>query len=152
MQVARQLKIEGLLNTEHTNEDDKIQDKYYIDVKKEESKLSKRKETVQSTSLHEPLENIIDSLIKEDPEILTKLNKSASLVSDEAEQRIAEIIKKIDGHWECNICGAVKKTKQHITNHAETHIEGLSYACSMCSKSYRSKNVLFNHISLSHRQ
>ena len=140
LETAQKLKIEGLLA-------ENIQDKQgSFHVKKEEP------EEMEERTLLKPRKSN-QKTKREGPGRVEDFQQVPVISGmDEAEERIAEIIKKVEaGHWECNICGAVKKTKQHITNHAETHIDGLSYGCSLCHKTYRSKNVLYNHISKGHR-
>ena len=56
-----------------------------------------------------------------------------------------------DGGWKCLTCGKTAKTKQHIKNHAEIHIEGFTNVCPICSKEFKTSNVLQNHISLKHK-
>ena len=45
--------------------------------------------------------------------------------------------------WNCKVCGKTVKGKnwgsarQHMREHVETHIEGLSYTCNQCGKASR---------------
>ena len=45
--------------------------------------------------------------------------------------------------WNCTVCGKTAKGKnwgtarQHMMEHVETHIEGLSYTCNQCGKAIR---------------
>ena len=55
------------------------------------------------------------------------------------------------GGWRCLTCGKTAKTKQHIKNHAEIHLEGVSNVCPFCSKEFKTSNVLQNHISMKHK-
>ena len=59
--------------------------------------------------------------------------------------------KTMDNKFKCTICGKVSSTKQNSQYHIETHLEGLSYECKSCGKSYRSKNCLRVHIHQFHR-
>ena len=63
-----------------------------------------------------------------------------------------------DGYFKCNICGKLtidKKSKglalSNMRNHIETHMEGLTYNCEVCSKTFRSKNAFNLHKSRKHR-
>ena len=59
-----------------------------------------------------------------------------------------------DGSVKCTICGKVntgKCRKAHLENHIETHLEGLSFPCHLCGKTFRSKNAFNVHVHRSHR-
>ena len=43
------------------------------------------------------------------------------------------------------------KELKHILQHVETHIDGLSYDCPLCNKSFRSTNAFYAHKSRSHK-
>ena len=50
------------------------------------------------------------------------------------------IEKLVDGSYACNKCDYMSKNKGHVRQHAERHIEGLEYPCSVCSKVYKTSN------------
>ena len=68
-----------------------------------------------------------------------------------AEETIQENLVKEDGGYRCTVCNFSKKKKTDVTRHIETHIEGLSYSCSDCDKTFRSRNSLNNHKSIYHK-
>lgn len=68
-----------------------------------------------------------------------------------AKQKAEEMIQKIDGGFECTACLKTGKSRWDMVRHAETHIEGVSYPCQKCDKSFRSENSLSNHKSTKHR-
>ena len=72
--------------------------------------------------------------------------------NSEVEDKIQEILSKQDGVYHCSICGYNSKRKADSTRHVETHIKGLSYPCSVCQRTFRSRNSLESHISKNHRQ
>ena len=60
-----------------------------------------------------------------------------------------------DGSYRCTVCG--KKTKENskrydMVKHVETHIEGLSYTCPICLKTFKSRNSLSKHKSVNHNK
>ena len=63
-----------------------------------------------------------------------------------------EIMGKENGVWRCKQCGKTAKMKHHIRSHIETHIEGVSYSCNICAKSFRSRSSLQVHTSVKHRR
>jgi len=69
------------------------------------------------------------------------------------DKQVEEMIHSMaDGYWGCKKCGKVKKKKQHIKNHAESHLKGYSHPCPHCGKRSKTRNALANHISYSHRK
>ena len=62
-----------------------------------------------------------------------------------------------DGKSRCSICGkeAVGKTlavsKSNLENHIETHLEGLSFPCQLCGKTFRSRNSVNVHRTRNHK-
>eukprot|EP00091_Calanus_sinicus_P008177 TRINITY_DN1987_c0_g1_i3.p1 TRINITY_DN1987_c0_g1~~TRINITY_DN1987_c0_g1_i3.p1 ORF type:complete len:190 (-),score=48.28 TRINITY_DN1987_c0_g1_i3:42-611(-) len=80
-------------------------------------------------------------------EIESKLDENAT----ELEAKIGELIFVENGCWGCRKCGKVMKKKQHIKNHAESHLEGYSHPCPFCGKCSKTRNALTNHISFNHK-
>ena len=69
------------------------------------------------------------------------------------DKQIEEIIQQVgDGYWGCKKCGKVMRKKQHIKNHAESHLVGYSHPCQYCGKHSKTRNALTNHISYFHRK
>ena len=53
------------------------------------------------------------------------------------------IIRNTDKTFSCKICNkSAGKMIGHMKNHIETHLEGLSFNCPMCEKTFRSRNSL----------
>ena len=51
-----------------------------------------------------------------------------------------------DGSYRCKLCGKTEnKRKGAMIYHIETHMEGLSYTCPICQKSFRYRHSLFSH-------
>ena len=88
---------------------------------------------------------------------------SSSVVSVDLDSSTTEVTKQMilenvefrdDGSAVCNICGKTaqgNKAKYIIKQHMETHIEGISFSCENCGKSFRSKNSLRTHKSRIHQ-
>ena len=60
-----------------------------------------------------------------------------------------------DGSHKCTICGKIDQTKRTsgkslMRCHIETHLEGLSYQCPMCDRTFRSVNAMRTHKSRFH--
>ena len=65
------------------------------------------------------------------------------------DQKIAKyLVRDEDGFYSCGLCGKAgdsTKKKQNMMNHVETHIEGLSFSCQSCNKTFRSRKALAYH-------
>ena len=87
---------------------------------------------------------------------------SSSVVSVDLDNSSTEVTKQMilenvefrdDGSAVCNICAKTaqgKRAREIMTQHMETHIEGISFSCENCGKSFRSKNSLRSHKSQKH--
>ena len=60
------------------------------------------------------------------------------------------MVKAENGEFTCKVCGKVFKTRAHMREHVETHIEGLSYPCNHCGKVSRTSTGLRMHLSKYH--
>ena len=69
----------------------------------------------------------------------------------EANERINELIEKVDGGFSCKACGKISKEIRNHKRHVETHIEGLSYSCQFCDKVFRYSNSRNIHMTRYHR-
>ena len=67
--------------------------------------------------------------------------------------KIAEkMLKENDGTFSCLLCGkSGVKHKGDMKKHVETHLEGLSFPCQHCGKTFRSRNALHIHNTRQHK-
>merc|ERR1712179_616246 len=79
-------------------------------------------------------------IFKEKDSEKIKMNANSDL-----DLQIALLIEKSDGVWICKVCGKTAKNRGHITDHAETHIEGISHAYHICDKAFSSRPGLRYH-------
>ena len=61
-----------------------------------------------------------------------------------------------DGSHKCLLCGKLdigkgSNGKQNMRGHVETHLEGISYQCQFCEKTFRSRNAYGTHKSRNHK-
>ena len=84
-------------------------------------------------------------LIKTDPDI--KADKQLVTIDKDLAEQIDSMLVKRDGLWNCTICGIGKNHKNHMKMHVEIHVEGLSYPCNNCGKTFRSRTTLKRHSS-----
>merc|ERR1712183_908906 len=60
----------------------------------------------------------------------------------EYDERISELITKTENMWGCSQCSYTSKSKGHIKEHVEKHIEGYSHDCNLCDKTFRMRRSL----------
>lgn len=87
-------------------------------------------------------------IVEEEPNVI---NEKIIEVNAELVRQIEENLVQSNGTWTCKVCGKVAKFKSKLKQHVETHIDGFSHPCSLCGKSYRSRNVLGMHMSRDHK-
>jgi len=76
---------------------------------------------------------------------------TSSAIKKEIDAKVEEMIFTENSCWGCKKCGKVMKKKQHIKNHAESHLKGYSHPCPICGKCSKTRNALQNHISYFHK-
>ena len=131
--IAERLKLEGLIGGGQHEEDGKtemnleedilIQDDDF--VQKREAKLTK------------------DVGIIEKPVISIMSSEIQSL--EELDQKVDDSYTKDFGMYSCRHCEKTFKKKDHVREHVEIHFEGLSFACSLCDATLRSRKSLRLH-------
>ena len=77
--------------------------------------------------------------------IVKTVQPSESGVYEEAMLAVDEIVMKVGMSWVCKTCNKTAKRSSEIRRHAEIHIEGLSFPCQPCGKSFRSRMFLNDH-------
>ena len=150
LEVANKLKIQGLISG--------AVEKSSQHVKSEETLDESLTNTVEDVSIYNRETDTTDLgsiFIKETVGVKKHKLENTILVSvkdnSEVEEKIQEILSKQDGVYHCSICGYNNKSKRDMVRHIETHIEGLSYSCSVCQKTFRSRNSLHTHKSVYHQ-
>merc|ERR1719312_2403925 len=64
---------------------------------------------------------------------------------------IQELSVQTDGVWLCKRCKHVSPNREKLKYHLEKHYTGLSYECSICLESFRSRVILSNHKTRKHQ-
>ena len=66
---------------------------------------------------------------------------------EELDHKINDMIEKVDGTMRrrCIPCGKLSRGSSDAKEHAETHIEGLSFPCQYCEKTFRSRHSRKQH-------
>lgn len=103
---------------------------------------------VSETVINEDLAAFDDTQDKQRPsKEIVQVNKN-----EELDIQVQQLIVKKDGLWECKICGKTSLYKNHMKQHTETHIEGVSHACQICKKTFANRHNLRGHVSGIHSE
>eukprot|EP00091_Calanus_sinicus_P003100 TRINITY_DN13257_c0_g1_i1.p1 TRINITY_DN13257_c0_g1~~TRINITY_DN13257_c0_g1_i1.p1 ORF type:complete len:155 (-),score=17.26 TRINITY_DN13257_c0_g1_i1:38-502(-) len=104
------------------------------------------------TNILEPFQELAESVANDFSAVESEEEKFVTNTNDELDLQIEQMIEKIGGLWKCKVCGRTAKRKEVISHHTETHIEGVSHSCQICSKICTTRNSLKVHISRNHSQ
>ena len=96
-------------------------------------------------------EDLVEELDEDfDEETLKKISETQNV--DPITQNMSEIDVKIDKLIEikdtkktCRVCGYASMNSGHIREHVELHIEGVSYTCQFCQKTFRGRGNFRRH-------
>ena len=135
LEVAQKLKIEGLLSSEEpeTKPDPRFEDQKVESFPSEQDYAEMK--VVKTNNV--------------------RYNNGEKVVSlndmTDVDDKIQELIEKRGGMFHCQACDYTSPKSSNIKEHVEIHIDGLIYPCQFCDKTFRSKNVLRNHLYNFHR-
>jgi len=65
----------------------------------------------------------------------------------ELKVKIEEMIENYEGLWKCKHCGKTAAQKSYLKYHVVAHIEGMTYMCKICSKIFKTRFNLQQHLS-----
>ena len=158
--IAQRLKLEGLTKSNDFEEDEGTENEKlkneniveeevnYIENETTENHSSTTERYKRGTSRDrsESLVKTIAALASNDD--LNEINEKVNQYMEESS----------DGGYRCNVCGKTSRTnlipalqKHNMMKHIETHIDGLTFNCPICQKTFRSRNSLSSHKSQNHK-
>jgi len=133
LNVSQTLKIEGLLSNvidDAAHEDQKISTpELDIKLRSSSKEVNKRDSVKQEQSWEN--EGIVTTIDTTD--------------TNDIKTKVKELTEKIDGKYVCKVCNRSSSHQYTLFRHIETHIEGLSYNCQYCEKTFRSSRSLNSH-------
>ena len=145
LSLAERLKILGLLQND-----------------KSDSLEDFTEEQVTKTNPEETAQEFIGKSINSKPNFNRNprnINRAVSCINgnqEEIDRQVDEHIETYtDGSHKCLLCGKLDIGKglkrQNMRGHVETHLEGISYQCQFCEKTFRSRNAYGTHKSRNHK-
>ena len=162
LSIAQRFKIMGLLQKDDQNVDSNNQqyqtnheDTLNESVSKAESTEAlnesfelKKSSYVHSNTIRRPVQRNTTKTISLNVDDVNNINQKAD-----------ELIETLpDGSLKCTHCGKIaskgnlkQQCRQNMRNHVETHLDGLSFDCKLCGKTFRSRNSHKVHQSVYHR-
>ena len=145
--IAQRFKLEGL--SKENDMEEEMSAETFDNVLKEESDIQ---ETPTADYSHTEVKMKRKSP-KEKPEHSTRTIAIASSNDVNAiNQKVNEHMEQCsDGSYRCNICGKNMMHMYNMMKHIETHMDGLTFDCPVCQKTFRSRNSLSSHKSQNHK-
>ena len=160
LESARKLEIEGLFDL---NEDRIHLDKQKNTDIEDFQQVPRTPSVLEDDHSKEPED--INNEIKQECETPTKtkrglsrgpfrdsaVSNASSMTAEELKMKRKEFYEKVDEAWKCLACDYATKDRSNIKKHTDKHIEGLSYACTECSKEFKTKRNLLSHMRHGHQ-
>ena len=60
-----------------------------------------------------------------------------SMTDEEIEMKKNDLYQKLGDIWRCLVCAYTSLRMDSLKKHAETHLDGLCYTCTLCNRDYR---------------
>ena len=157
LNIAQRLKLEGLMGSDDSHEDEEPISNVKDDNMNSNAKpeLSHKLNEIPPMAMSE-----LGSHGNNTKLVKVNHNLDGNTTFGEQNEKLNEMITtNADGTLSCSVCGKVAKVsrdtyvmRNNLRNHVETHLEGLSYNCPFCDKTFRSRNSLNSHRSQKHQQ
>merc|ERR1712189_94632 len=128
LDVAEKLQISGLLGGKTDNVINEEPHQF--------DKQPKFQEEINSMVASENESYFVESKSKVNPVSVVGHNQ------EEVNQKIKELLIKESDMLKCTVCGKMSKDVRNMRRHVEVHIDGLSYQCTLCDKTFRNKQLV----------
>ena len=149
LKIAQKYQLEGLTTQEEEEIKTVEENLYQEDNKVHQQTPPVRNQRMKQRRTFVPKEESAD--LSSSSVVSVDLDNSTTEVTKQMILENAEF--RADGSAVCTICGKTtegKRARDIMAQHMETHMEGVSFSCEHCGKSFRSKNSLRSHKSRNH--
>ena len=150
LESAQKLEIEGLLGgTEDNNE--KMNEEKYMHPEPEEHIENEQYEEKSLVTMDIKVNKKSRPCDRGDKDV-TKIDVG-TLDTGEIDKKMWELYEMTDEGWRCLVCEHTSKgpKSSDVRKHVEIHMDGLVFTCNLCSKEFRSRNILKHHKINTHR-
>ena len=141
--VAQRFKIEGLLGNEDATAEVKDGN-----MQNQDNFMVSNPEYLEDVN---EAKSVTKTKVATDEKIIVSTSVSAQDIDQISAEISKHIERLIDGTYKCALCGKTSNQNSHIRTHIETHMEGLQFPCQICGKTFRSRQVLYNHKLTKHK-
>ena len=156
MELAKRFMLDGLMSQEPPRENLKSEeDKHKTSQRTTFTEIKPKTEVIEPAFTNdinyseiEPKIQITELALTDEyvsNQIGTDNYSQVRALSDQYSETLA------DGTFSCSMCGMSGKLKHVIQYHVETHLDGLSFPCPVCDKTFKTRNSQRVHLSLKHR-
>lgn len=148
LHIAQKIKLDGLLGSNNSDPEengfvDRI-DETQVENIPSSMKQNRPKERIEKEN------SILNQGMKHNTELTSELSVLEAADIQALDEKIRELTEVIGDRCKCKICGketSGRNRRQDLGNHIETHLEGISFDCHLCGKTFRSRNLLRCHVS-----
>ena len=138
MDKAQTLRISGLISSGEDRVGEACEEQNTVDVKNEEHE---EEFNIESKNRQSRRNKAAESI------------KTVAVTADnfDLKETVNQMFTQDNDSYICKTCGRMGKDLSNMKKHAEIHIEGISYECPHCDKTFRSKNSYSKHNSRCHK-
>ena len=152
LQIAQRFQLQGLIGEESQSKIDDMKDQA-VDFNNQIPSWDNAQSNIENGSAAEIPRRKVQLNTKVERSVIPLLGNEITTNLEELDNKIWEYIEKDPaGFWKCTVCGKMDKKTTNIKEHVEIHVEGLTFPCKYCEKSFRSRNILRNHNYQKHRK
>ena len=140
LSISQRLKLEGLMADENNcKEEGAVEDEHDSKSIQYTDSWKREIDTIRNVKVRKH-----KTISKNEMSTISTIENFQNL--EDLDARILELIENdTDGNWKCTFCGKKSKNRGHLKEHAEVHIEGLTFPCPDCDYISRSSSGLRQH-------
>jgi len=147
LQIASRFQLEGLIGGDESCADEvKVEENTNQDISYDTFSGISEKDVPNVSSAKMPKQKSNSQSVNSGKNTIS-VNPYDIANAENIDEQIEELIEKVGvRQYKCKPCRKISMGPFQAKEHAETHIEGLSFNCQMCDKTYRTKQSYRMHI------